>query len=84
MLFTDIALAIGSIATSILPLLMSSNDYELIQPIADMWESIALLIDAYEQQNITTIQFVLAQWLMPSFLAWQYELRQRIRPAVLS
>ena len=84
MLFTDIALAIGSIATSILPLLVSGNDNDLIQPIADMRESIALLIDAYEEQNITTIQFVLAQRLIPSFLAWQHELGQRIRPAVLS
>ena len=83
-LFTDTALAIGSIANTILPLLMSDNDHELIQPIADMRESIAMLIDAYEQQNITTIQFVLAQRLIPSFLAWQHELGQRIRPAVLS
>lgn len=83
-LFTDTALAIGSIAISILPLLVSGNDNDLIQPIADMRESIALLIDAYEEQNITTIQFVLAQRLIPSFLAWQHELGQRIRPAVLS
>ena len=82
-LFTDTALAIGSIANTILPLLMSGNDHELIQPIADMRESIAMLIDAYEQQNITTIQFVLAQRLIPSFLAWQHELEERIRPAVL-
>ena len=82
-LFTDTALAIGSIANTILPLLMSDNDHELIQPIADMRESIAMLIDAYEQQNITTIQFVLAQRLIPSFLAWQHELEERIRPAVL-
>ena len=63
---------------------ISGNDHELIQPIADMRESISLLIDAYEQQNITTIQFVLTQRLIPSFLAWQHELGQRIRPAVLS
>ena len=70
-LFTDTALAIGSIANTILPLLMSDNDHELIQPIADMRESIAMLIDAYEQQNITVLNGVL-NGVRPCDLRFQY------------
>ena len=83
-LFQDTAEAIGSIANCILPLLTSADDQSLIQATTDMREGIAMMIDAYEQQDLAAIQLALVRRLLPAFSIWQQELGMRLRPSVLS
>ena len=83
-LFKDTSEAIGSIAYSILPLLNEDDDQQLLQSITHIRQSITLIINAYEQNDLAAIQATLTHQLLPAYTRWQQELEQRFRPSVLS
>ena len=83
-LFKDTAEAIGSIAYSILPLLNEDDDQQLLQSITHIRQSITLIINAYEQNDLSAIQSTLTHQLLPAYTRWQQDLEQRFRPSVLS
>ncbi|CQR70429.1 hypothetical protein SOV_39630 [Sporomusa ovata DSM 2662] len=83
-LFKNTAEAIGSIACSILPMLAGDNDQQLFQSITHIRQSITSTINAYEQNDLATIQSTLTHQLLPAYTRWQQDLEQRFRPSVLS
>lgn len=82
-LFKDTAEAIERISNCVLPLLKKDCNQYLIDSV-DIREGITMIIDAYEQNGLTTIQTALVHRLIPAFSSWQQELEQRLRPSVLS
>lgn len=83
-LFKDTAEAIGNIANCVLPLIEPDNDRYLLRSTAAIREGIAMIVDAYEQNDLGAVQIGLTNRLIPAFSSWQQELELRLRPLVLS
>ena len=83
-LFKDTAEAIGSIANCVLPLINQATQSHLLKAIVDIRHSMAEIIDAYEHNDLSSIQMALTHRLIPAVTSWQQALAQIIIPTALS
>lgn len=83
-LFKNTAEAVASIASCLPTLLSKRSEGSMLRLTAGIREGIAMVIDAYEHNDLAAIQSALDHRLIPAFLAWQQELARILRPSVLS
>ena len=84
-LFRDTAVAVGQISAALLPLIKEEEQsLSLLEAMASMREGISKMIDAYEVGQLTPIEQVLAQVLIPAFQVWRERIEKQMRPSVLA
>ena len=70
-LFKDTADALAAVLTSLLELFPDECDSNVIKSITDMRVAIGQVVDAFEGENVLTIQTALEQQLVPAFQEWR-------------
>lgn len=74
-LFQDVAEAIGSIVSSLLPLLTVETTPSIVQQTTHLREAITQVADAYEVADLVAVKSTLIHKLIPAFHCWQQEIR---------
>jgi|GEM_PF-5522684 len=78
-LFKDIAVAISSIANSLLHLITDQSTCIILSRTTHLREAISQVADAYEVADLLAIKSALTNYLIPAFTSWQREIGQRRR-----
>lgn len=74
-LFQDVAEAIGSIVSSLLPLLTVEATSGILPYTTHLREGISQVADAYEAVDLVAVQSALVNKLIPAFHCWQQEIK---------